>query len=173
MIEWDILLHWYQNHETLLEWMGVLSLVMFFGTLIAVPMILVALPRDFLWPDDVKTGRKILNLWYFPYLIVKNCVGAVFILAGLAMLVLPGQGLLTMLLGLGLITFPGKQRLIHRILGRKRIVKAINKLRAKFGKAPITLPDQRGPRLSESPRCTDQKTIRQQPGTGGSKDRTI
>jgi hypothetical protein len=172
MIEWDVLQHWFETHESLLGWMGVFSLLMFFGTLIAVPMIIVALPKDFLWREDEKTGRNLLNLWYFPYLMFKNIMGAVFILAGLAMLVLPGQGLLTMLLGLGLITFPGKRRLIHRILGGKRIVKAINKLRSKFGKPPITLPDQRASTPSGAPDCTGQKNICQQPAACGSKDRT-
>lgn len=159
MVDWNVLQHWFETHETLLGWMGVFSLVMFVGTLIAVPMVIVALPKDFLWRDDAKTSRNLLNFWYFPYLILKNVVGAVFILAGLAMLVLPGQGLLTMLLGLGLITFPGKRRLIHRILGRKRIVRAINKLRAKFGKAPITLPDQRIPKPSGTPGCAGPKNV--------------
>lgn len=172
MIEWTFLLHWYETHETLLGWMGVFSLLMFFGTLIAVPMVIVALPRDFLCRDDVKTSRNLLNLWYFPYLIIKNIMGAVFILAGLAMLVLPGQGLLTMLLGLGLITFPGKRRLVHRILGPKRIVRAINKLRANFGKGPITLPDQGVSKPSGTLGCTCPENICRQPAAIGSKDRT-
>ena len=41
-------------------------------------------------------------------LIAKNLLGFVLIVAGIAMLVLPGQGLLTIVVGVVLMNFPGR-----------------------------------------------------------------
>ena len=116
----------------------VLSVLVWIGTLITLPIIIIALPTGYLTRDE-KLGatRPGYSLWHYPYLVVKNILGAIFILAGLAMLVLPGQGLLTLALGLGLISLPGKHRAIRYILTRRRIFKAINRLRAKAGKPPL------------------------------------
>jgi hypothetical protein len=51
----------------------------------------------------------------------------------------PGQGLLTVLLGVMLLDFPGKSRLEQKLLSRPSIVNAINKLRARFKKPPLEL----------------------------------
>jgi hypothetical protein len=51
----------------------------------------------------------------------------------------PGQGLLTVLLGLMLLDFPGRRRLEQKLLSRPSIVNAINHLRARFGKEPLEL----------------------------------
>ena len=67
-------------------------------------------------------------------------VGITFILAGIAMLVLPGQGILTIFLGLTLISFPRKRMLIKRIVGHRRVLLGINKLRRRFNKPPLLLP---------------------------------
>jgi hypothetical protein len=140
MTRWDTLLTWFETNEILIGWMGLFSLIMFLGTLIAIPLIVIALPSDFLVREDKKIGRQLLNVWYIPYWIMKNLFGAVLVAAGVAMLVLPGQGLLTILIGLALITFPGKRLLIYRILCFKRVILVINSLRVKFGKEPVILP---------------------------------
>ena len=58
-------------------------------------------------------------------------------LAGLAMLVLPGQGLLTILIGLMLLDFPGKRRLERRIVARPAILAMLNRMRARRGRDPL------------------------------------
>lgn len=152
MIQWDFLFTWFEAHETLLGWLGIFSLMMFVGTLIAIPMIIVVLPYDVLCREDEKVSRLLLNFWYFPYWVLKNAFGAVFILAGVAMLVLPGQGLLTILIGLTLVTFPGKKKLIRRLIGRRRVLKAVNALRKRFDKRPILLPGTGSTGCDESQR---------------------
>jgi hypothetical protein len=51
----------------------------------------------------------------------------------------PGQGLLTILLGIMIMDFPGKDRLEQKLLSRPSIVNAINRLRARFDKPPLVL----------------------------------
>ena len=119
----------------------VISIIFWIGTLIAVPLVIVWLPADYLADEDRFLVReRIPSIWRYPYLILKNVFGVIFIVAGLAMLVLPGQGILTLVLGLALINFPGKHRTIQRILGQRRILAAINRLRTRAKKPPLEKP---------------------------------
>ena len=70
-------------------------------------------------------------------LVVRNVIGWLFVLAGIAMLVLPGQGLLSILAGLVLIEFPGKRRLEYRLLASAVVRDAMNWLRRRAGKPPF------------------------------------
>jgi uncharacterized membrane protein len=72
-------------------------------------------------------------------LIIKNILGMVFFLAGFLMLFLPGQGLLTMLIGISFMDFPNKRRLEARIVGQRTIFSAINTMRRRFDKPPLIL----------------------------------
>ena len=51
----------------------------------------------------------------------------------------PGQGLLTVLLGIMLLDFPGRERLEQKLLSKPSIVNTINRLRGRFGKPPLQL----------------------------------
>jgi hypothetical protein len=73
--------------------------------------------------------------------IAKNVAGVILILLGLVMALpgIPGQGFLTMIVGLTMLDFPGKLGLERRLIGRPRILRAINKLRARFDRAPLEM----------------------------------
>lgn len=126
-----------------LVWLTVGSLIGFIGTLIAIPFIMVRLPSDYFdtrvprhWMKDHHPVLRLIGL------IVKNAVGAIFLLAGFAMLFLPGQGILTMLIGISLLDFPRKREIEAKIVGQPTVLQALNAMRAKFEKPPLTLaPD--------------------------------
>lgn len=123
---------------------AVSSVFMFVGTLIAIPIILMRLPADYF---DIRIPRPWMEN-HHPVLrlvghIVKNVVGAMFLFAGFLMLFLPGQGVLTMLIGLSLIEFPGKRRLEAKIVGQSTVLSTINAMRAKFGKPPLVIAPER------------------------------
>jgi hypothetical protein len=116
------------------------SIVGFIGSLIAIPWILIRLPSDYFdlrvpryWMKDHHPALRLIGL------ILKNIAGAIFLIAGFLMLFLPGQGLLTMLIGISFIDFPGKRRLEAKIVGQRTILHAINTMRSKFNKPPLTL----------------------------------
>jgi len=67
-------------------------------------------------------------------------VGALLVLLGMVMLVTPGQGLLTLLVGLLLMNFPGKYRLERWLVGRRGVLTALNWLRRRGGHAPFEPP---------------------------------
>lgn len=69
----------------------------------------------------------------------SNLLGAVFVIMGLLMLVLPGQGILTILIGLVLMNFPGKDRLIRYAVSRPRLLSSINSVRRRSGRKPLIL----------------------------------
>jgi len=71
----------------------------------------------------------------------KNIAGVLLVALGVVLSLpgVPGQGLLTILLGIMLLDFPGKSRLEQKLLSRPSIVNAINRLRARFGKPPLEL----------------------------------
>lgn len=122
------------------------SVAMFVASLVAIPWILVRLPADYF---DTRVTRHWMRdrhpLLRAVGLVVKNLAGLMFLAAGIAMLVLPGQGILTILIGVSLLDFPGKRRLEAQLVGQPAVLRGINAIRARFGKPPLTLaPESRG-----------------------------
>jgi hypothetical protein len=75
------------------------------------------------------------------YVIGKNTLGALLVIAGILLSVpgVPGQGLLTILVGVMLLDLPGKRGIERRIVGRPTIRRGIDAIRRRFGRAPISL----------------------------------
>jgi hypothetical protein len=71
----------------------------------------------------------------------RNLLGAVLVVLGAIMAVpgVPGQGLLTMLIGLTLVSFPGKRKLERRLIQKPMLLHAINRLRARFARPPLEI----------------------------------
>jgi len=109
------------------------------ATLVAVPLIIILLLSRYL-NEEKKRPSEIQSFWHRPYLVAKNLVGLLLVMAGVAMLVLPGQGLLTLAIGLSLMNFPGKRSLIRRLIGQPRVLTTLNRWRAKAHKAPLEPP---------------------------------
>jgi hypothetical protein len=86
-------------------------------------------------PFEVWRTRRPLVWWTL--MIGKNLLGALLVVAGLVMFVTPGQGILTLILGLVFLDVPGKQRVIRAVIRRPSILKAINRLRHRAGHPPL------------------------------------
>jgi hypothetical protein len=127
--------------KEMLVTLGILSGVFFVATMIAIPIVLVKLPDDYF--DDRRPRVWLQNR---PRAVratayaIKNVIGAVFLIAGIAMIVLPGQGLLTILIGISLMDFPGKRKFERRIIGQPTVLRTINKIREKFHRKPLVVP---------------------------------
>jgi hypothetical protein len=131
------------NHKTLLLWLGVLSAVMFVGSLLAIPWIAVRIPEDyFLHPhrfrDKLRNTHPFIRI---PLWILKNLLGVVFVLAGVVMLFTPGQGILTILVGVLLLDFPGKFALERWFITRSSVHRSINWMRKKAHRPPLQVPE--------------------------------
>ena len=127
---------WIQGHKVLLGWLGVLSVLTFLGTLVIVPWLVVRIPSDyFIYPKRHRQRRH--PIVQAMLLMAKNIMGCVFLLAGTLMLLLPGQGLLTIFVGLMLLDFPGKYRVERRAVAYRPILRSINWLREHTGREPL------------------------------------
>ncbi len=123
-----------------LEFLFLLSVVGFVASVIAIPWILVRLPQDYFCEHHPRTWLKdhhpILRLIA---LMLKNLVGGILLLGGIAMLFLPGQGLLTILIGVSLMDFPGKRTIERQLVSRPVILETINRVRQRFDRPPLLL----------------------------------
>ncbi|NMD40555.1 MAG: hypothetical protein GYA83_07175, partial [Deltaproteobacteria bacterium] len=72
--------------------------------------------------------------------VLKNVLGLVLIMAGFIMLFIPGQGVLTILVGMTLVSFPRKRALEMRLVRRPQVLRAVNWIRRRSGKEPLILP---------------------------------
>ena len=131
----------------LITWQSVLLgvllfLVTFAISLAIVSFIMVKIPADYfrkdkpreLWADKPPIVR-------FLGIFVKNLLGLLLVALGIVMSIpgVPGQGILTILLGIMLLDFPGKRDLEYRLVSQPRVLNAINKLRHRFGKDSLVL----------------------------------
>jgi hypothetical protein len=120
--------------------LGIASAIFFVASLIAIPMLLVWLPVDYFDENRphgwFRTQPAVIR---GTFQVIKNLIAIVFMLCGIAMLVLPGQGVLTILIGLSMLDFPGKNKLERRIVGRPEVLRTINSIRSKFGKPPLVI----------------------------------
>jgi hypothetical protein len=75
---------------------------------------------------------------------VKNLFGLMVFLIGavMALPLVPGPGLVFMLLGLGMVDFPGKRALERRALSQPRVLASVNKMRVRFGKQPMRIEEE-------------------------------
>ena len=129
--------------EELLGWMAVASAAMFVGSLLLLPLLIVAMPYDyFSKPPGERSWRSTHPIVRWGIRGLKNVLGALFLLAGAVMLLTPGQGILCILIGLALVDLPGKRKIEVAILRRDKVLAGINAIRAKAGRRPLELPEE-------------------------------
>lgn len=132
---------------SVLVWGGLIFVASFLLSVTVVVTVLVQLPATYfldreqraLWIDQHPAVRLLL-------LTLKNLLGLGLVAAGalLSLPGIPGQGILTMIIGLMLLDFPGKRRLERYIVSRPRISSAINRIRAAFERPPLQLSEEAG-----------------------------
>jgi hypothetical protein len=116
--------------------------ITFVVSTLIVGFILVKLPEDYfhssnerlLWVDQHPALRWAL-------IILKNILGVVLVACGVLMALpgVPGPGLLTVLLGIMLLDFPGKRALELKLVRRPQVHSAIDRVRKRFDKPPLLL----------------------------------
>lgn len=138
----ETLWSWIQINQALAATLVAGSLLMLVLTAILLPVAIRLLPSDYFLTRhrERQAPSRLPDPLYAAYLIGKNLLGAVFLVSGLAMLVLPGQGLLTILVALILLDFPGKYRLERRVVRYPWVIGSINWLRRRWGVPPLQVP---------------------------------
>ena len=131
------LFDWIKSNEDQFKLLATISAGTFVASIVAVPVAVALLPSNFFVRRAAgfpKTPLRMVGR------ILKNVIGYALIAAGILMLVLPGQGILAMLVGLSLIDFPGKRRLQRRLLTNRRLQSTLLWIRRKAGRAPLDFP---------------------------------
>jgi len=120
----------------LLQLLGILSGLLFAGSLLFVPWLVSRLTADYFirHRQQVEERRQLYPMQMYILWFLRNVVGMVLLVAGVVMLVLPGQGILTILIGISLMDFPGKYRMMERFVRIKQVRKSLNWMRRKAGK---------------------------------------
>jgi hypothetical protein len=123
----------------LLEWFGLISVLTFIGSLIAIPWIIARLPENYFirHRQQVAERHERHPLAAKLIFVSRNAIGLVFLLAGIAMLLLPGQGIITILIGISLMDFPKKHHLVDYFVRRPQVIRLLNWIRQKEKKPPF------------------------------------
>ena len=116
------------------------SLVLFIVSLAVIPWLVTKIPADYF--HEERRRRDALSERSLPLQLLlgfKNLCGFLLLLLGLVMLVLPGQGILTIVIGLFLMNFPGKYELERSLVSRPKVLDSLNWIRAKAQKPPLVV----------------------------------
>lgn len=129
------------NHENFFLWLTIVSIIGFIASILLIPWMVTKIPSDYfthskrqkyLWDNQPKIVRCI-------FIFLKNILGILFLIGGISMLLLPGQGVLTIIVGLFIMDFPFKYKVEIRIIKHPFVLKFINQLRAKANQRPLEI----------------------------------
>lgn len=140
-------MQWLSEYWQSLSWgtIGVAVGAFIFSFLLsfaAIAIVLVKIPANYFsthYKEDFMPDSPWMVRW--GVVIIKNVFGVVLILLGIMLSLpgVPGQGILTILLGLIMLDIPGKRPLEAKIINRPNVLSAANNLRAKYGKPPLIM----------------------------------
>lgn len=118
-------------------------IVLAFATSGLAMIVVVKLPADhFTRPPTPNSWWRRHQLVRWTGLAIKNFLGILMLLPGLVMALplIPGPGLVFILIGLSLLDFPQKRRWEIALLGRPSVLRFFNDMRARFDKPPLEIP---------------------------------
>ena len=125
-------------------WIILFSVVTFLGSIAATIVVLIKLPDTYFKAEHGRefwAERHPVLRW--GGLILKNLLGVFLVLFGVVMSLpgVPGQGVLTILMGVMLLDFPGKRRLELKLVSRPKVLRTVNRIRARFDRPPLLLDE--------------------------------
>jgi len=128
----------YKNELIILAW---LSAALLLVSIAVIPWVVIKIPEDYFHERyRVRVSKKSGHPLFAQLLTgLKNLIGFIFVIFGILMLVLPGQGILTILMGLFLMNFPGKYRLERKVVSLPQVLKSLDWIRAKANKPPLVI----------------------------------
>ena len=138
-------MEWLAEYQGLFTWMAIISAFTFIVSLLTLPWLVARIPNNYFChyqrhPIPLKQSHPILRI---VILVGKNCLGWVLLLGGFIMLFIPGQGLLTIAMGLLLMDYPGKFTLERKIVSNPKILNSLNWLRTKASAPPLEIDEKR------------------------------
>jgi hypothetical protein len=122
---------------------GLVSVITFFGMLFLVPFLVARIPANYFATERHRgpwqRRHPVLRGLLF---VARNAMGSLLLCAGVIMLFIPGQGIITILIALILMDFPGKYALERKLVAQPAVLRSINWLRAKADQPPLVLSEE-------------------------------
>ena len=132
---------WSSMNSDLLFLLGSLSIFILIISVLMMVVIISFLPEDYFKSENRNLISRVQNSRYpllkLLVLITKNFFGILLLLSGILMLVLPGQGILTIITGLVFIDYPGKYKFERKLLRQKGVINSINWIRSRLSKPSL------------------------------------
>jgi hypothetical protein len=135
----DRMAEWMRDHQEFVWVLVGSSVGIFIVSVVVMPMILMRIHADYFAHETRPPSTLVNHSWIFrvAWRLVRNALGVMLMVGGLAMLVMPGQGLLTLLAGFLLVEFPGKYAWERWLMGRPVVLRPINWLRVRANRLPL------------------------------------
>ena len=130
------------NNPPLLRGLVVFSVLFFVFGIASIPYLVCKIPEDYFLREQ-RNWRDSYMRFGPAFLIVilgKNILAVILLLSGLLMLFLPGQGLLSMFLGIVLLDFPRKYQLERWLIRKPALNRSLNWIRNKKGHKDLLTP---------------------------------
>jgi len=135
------IISWSSMNSDLLFLLGSLSIFILIISVFMMMLIISFLPEDYFKSENRNLISSVQNSRYpllkLLVLITKNFFGVLLLLSGILMLVLPGQGILTIITGLVFMDYPGKYKFERKLLRQKGVINSINWIRSLLNKPSL------------------------------------
>ncbi len=126
-----------EEHAAVLLLVSIATLVM---TFVMLPIMITRLPKNYFVEEHRPPPMSRHLVVHLFMMAAKNVVGLAFVVLGIILLFLPGQGVLTLFIGLTIMNYPGKFALERWLAMRPRVLPALNWLRARHDQPPLDDP---------------------------------
>ena len=131
---------WISDYNQIIQWAGIVSVFLFFLSLFLLRYVILRLPEDYfitassISKSHSKSPQKIIVR------VAKNTVGFLLTICGIILLFTPGQGMITILIGLCLIDLAIVNQFKKKIINNSKVQKALNWIRTKKSVKPFNFP---------------------------------
>jgi Na+-transporting methylmalonyl-CoA/oxaloacetate decarboxylase gamma subunit len=127
------------RYGSIITWLGIGSTFTFVLSLIIIPWIIHKLDKDFfIQLREPKKKESEHPVRFILLCIMRYSMGLFLLLAGILMIFLPGQGILTILFGISLLDFPAKRTVTIRLLSCQSVQSSLNWIRKKGNRTPFS-----------------------------------
>ena len=135
------IISWSSMNSDLLFLLGSLSIFILIISVFMMVLIISFLPEDYFKSENRNLISSVQNSRYpllkLLVLITKNFFGILLLMSGILMLILPGQGILTIITGLVFMDYPGKYKFERKLLRQKGVINSINWIRSRLSKPSL------------------------------------
>ena len=130
------------SYTSILPLIGAVSAAIFVISLMSLPWLVAQIPEDYFFYNNRASSKWLTNthpVFRLFLIVIKNLLGLILLAGGFLMLFIPGQGLLTIFMGIVLIDYPKKYAFERKLVTIPAVLKGLNWLRKKADKPPLNV----------------------------------